>query len=152
MSKITDRVTELVLPILEKLDLQLWDIEFVRIGGEQYLRVFIDRESGVTIQDCELTSKALDPLLDIDDLIQETYTLEVSSAGIERTLKKPEHFLRYIGENVEIKLYKAQSGRKVYSGILSEYGQTGLSLNISGEIVNLQMDNIAIARLKYLWN
>ena len=112
MSKITDVVTELVLPITEEVGVSLWDVEYVRTGSENYLRILIDNENGVSIDQCEAVSKALDPLLDDVDILNDSFILEVASAGIERSLKKPEHFLKYEGSLIEVKLYAAVDGSK----------------------------------------
>ena len=110
MGKIIDKVTELALPVVEKNDCELWGIEYVKEAGIRYLRIFIDRVDGVSINHCEAVSKELDPLLDeYDDLFPESYTFEVSSAGVERQLRGPKDFKRFEGHYVEVKLYKAKN-------------------------------------------
>lgn len=151
MSKITQAVTELATPVLEDLDVELWDVEFTSHGGEQYLRIFIDKASGVTIDDCELVSKTLDPLLDEADLIKTGYMLEVSSAGVERTLKKSEHFVRYIGSLIEVKLFKAVEGSKKYSGTLIEYDSEHLVIDLDGSPLSIPLENLSRANLKFVW-
>lgn len=121
MSKISKTVEEIAKPIVEQAGCVLWDVEYVKEAGQWYLRVYIDREDGVSIDDCETVSRALDPILDERDPIPESYIFEVSSAGLERSLKRPEHFERFIGETVEVKLYKAVDGAKSFSGVLLGY-------------------------------
>jgi len=134
MSKITDAVTALALPLAEKLGIEIWDVEFLREGGEQYLRIYIDSENGAGIAECEALSRAIDPLLDEADFIATAYILEVSTPGLDRTLKKPEHFARFIGENVELRLYKAVNGSKTHTGALISYGAEIVIFGASGEI------------------
>mgnify|MGYP001136027827 CR=1 FL=1 len=151
MSKITDVVTELVLPITEEVGVSLWDVEYVRTGSENYLRILIDNENGVSIDQCEAVSKALDPLLDDVDIINDSFILEVASAGIERSLKKPEHFLKYEGSLIEVKLYAAVDGSKRYVGILSSFNDDSISLETDRETLTIPLEKIARANLKYNW-
>jgi|LSQX01.1.fsa_nt_gb ribosome maturation factor RimP len=151
MSKITDVVTELVLPITEEVGVSLWDVEYVRTGSENYLRILIDNENGVSIDQCEAVSKALDPLLDDVDILNDSFILEVASAGIERSLKKPEHFLKYEGSLIEVKLYAAVDGSKRYVGILSSFNDDSISLETDRETLTIPLEKIARANLKYNW-
>ena len=151
MSRITDLVSDLVSPVIEKAGVSLWDVEFERVGGEQYLRIYIDSENSIYIDQCEEVSKAIDPLLDEADLIDGPYILEVSSPGIERALKKPEHFRRYVGSLIEVKLYKVVEGSKRFSGTLQSYTDNHIAIDVSGALVTIPLDNIAKANLKYEW-
>ena len=108
-------------PIVEALGCELWDVEYIREAGQWYLRIYIDKPDGVGIADCEAVSRAIDPILDEHDPIVESYIFEVSSAGLERQLKKPAHFERFIGETVELKLYAPLDGSKIFSGELLSY-------------------------------
>lgn len=121
MSKITDKVTQLALPIVEQEGCSLWDVEYVREAGTWYLRVYIDKDGGVGIEDCERISRALDPVLDEADPIPDSYVFEVGSAGIERELKRPSDFERYMGSEIELRLYQPFEGSKVFVGVLSAY-------------------------------
>ena len=121
MSKVTDMVAEMARPIVEAQGCELWDVEYVREAGEWFLRVYIDKEGGVNIDDCEAVSRALDPLLDEADPIETSYNFEVSSAGLERALKRPSDFERFMGAYAAVKLYKAVDGRKEYLGYLRGY-------------------------------
>jgi len=121
MSKITETVSALAEPIVEAAGCTLWDVEFVKEAGTRYLRVFIDKEGGVGINDCEAISRALDPVLDEADPIAESYVFEVGSAGCERELKRPQDFERFMGSEVEVKLYQPLEGRKSVVGTLEAY-------------------------------
>jgi ribosome maturation factor RimP len=148
MSKIVEIVTEFVRPIVEQNGCELWDVEYVSEGGQWYLRVYIDKSDGVSIDDCERISRAIDPILDEKDPITNSYTFEVSSAGLERTLKQPAHFQRFLGENVEVKLYKPVDGSKLYTGILSAYDNGSVTLDRNGESVTFSKEQIANVRLR----
>ena len=104
MAKVTDAVAALALPVVESAGCTLWDVEYVKEAGSWFLRVYIDREGGVSIDDCEAVSRPLSDLLDEADPIEGSYTFEVSSAGADRALKKPEHFAKYLGAEVVVKL------------------------------------------------
>ncbi len=147
MSKITDEVTALALPIAKSLNVELWDVEFVREGGERYLRIFIDSAEGIFISQCEEFSRSIDPLLDDADLIDGAYILEVSSAGLERTLKKPEHFIRFIGDTVEVKLFKAIDGAKKHRGTLLAYENGNVSINSGGQEITFPSAVISQVKL-----
>jgi len=150
MSKILDTVAALVTPILEPLSLELWDTEFVKEAGYYYLRVFIDSANGVTIEDCEAVSRALDPKLDeYDALFPEAgYTFEVSSAGAERKLKRPSDFARFINSYVELKTYKNKNGNREHLGTLKAYTDGDVTLEIKGEIVEFTKAEVANVRLR----
>ena len=121
MSKITDQVFALAKPVVEEEGCSLWDVEYVREAGTWYLRVFIDREGGVSIDDCERISRRLDPMLDEADPVPDSYVFEVGSAGAERELKRPGDFVQFIGSEVEVRLYQPLEGRKAYVGELAAY-------------------------------
>lgn len=115
------KAEKLVTPILEQNGFYLYDVEYVKEAGTYYLRVYIDKENGITIDDCELVSRAYSDLLGEDDFIDEKYIFEVSSPGLGRALKKDRHFENSLGLEVEVKLYKAVNGVKSYVGVLSGY-------------------------------
>ncbi|MGN0985526.1 MAG: ribosome maturation factor RimP [Candidatus Enterenecus sp.] len=121
MAKVTDVVAALAAPIVEEAGCTLWDVEYVKEAGEWFLRVYIDREGGVDIDCCEAVSRPLSDKLDEADPIQGSYTFEVSSAGLDRALRKPEHFEKCLGEQVDVKLYRPVEGRKEYTGVLTGY-------------------------------
>ncbi|MBE6574442.1 MAG: ribosome maturation factor RimP [Ruminococcaceae bacterium] len=114
-------VTELVTPTVEELGYMLWDVEFVREAAEWFLRITIDNEEGITIEDCETVHRAIDPMLDDADPIEISYRLEVSSPGLEREIRTDMHFAACIGEKIVVKLFTKLDGKKEYIGILKSY-------------------------------
>ena len=133
MSKITDTVTALVQPVVEAEGCSLWDVEYVREAGNYYLRIFIDKDGGVTIDDCERISRLLDPILDEKDPVPDSYVFEVGSPGAERELKRPSDFQQFMGNEVEVRTYKLIDGQKSFVGILKAYDENG---NITVSIGN----------------
>ena len=121
MAKVTELTAQLAAPIVEEQGCTLWDVEYVKEAGTWYLRVFIDKEGGVSINDCEAVSRPLSDKLDEVDPIEGSYVLEVGSAGADRVLKKPEHFAAFIGSVVEVKLYRNRDGKKEFVGVLEQY-------------------------------
>lgn len=121
MAKVTDVVAALAAPVVEQAGCSLWDVEYVKEAGEWFLRVYIDREGGVDISHCEAVSRPLSDLLDEADPIQNSYTFEVSSAGLDRVLRKAEHFELCKGQQVDVKLYRPLNGRKEYTGVLNGF-------------------------------
>lgn len=147
MSKITDAVTALAVPAAEALGLEIWDVEYVREAGQWFLRVYIDKEGGVSIQDCEALSKALDPLLDEADPIPDSYVFEVSSAGAERELKRPGDFEQFMGHEAEVKTYKPVNGSKAFVGTLAGYADGAVTLRVGAENMTFEKNQIALVRL-----
>jgi ribosome maturation factor RimP len=113
-----EQIRQILDPILESLGLDLWDLEFQKQGPKWLLRVYIDREigGGVTLHDCEAVSRDLGTALDVEDIIQHAYTLEVSSPGLDRALSKPEHFVRFSGSAIKVKTYQPIDREKVFRG------------------------------------
>ena len=147
MAKVAELVATLAEPVVTAQDCTLWDVEYVKEAGSWYLRVYIDKEGGVSIDDCEAVSRALDPILDETDPIPDAYTFEVSSAGADRVLKKPAHFQAFLGELVDVKLYKPREGRKEFTGPLSAYADGELTLALDPAPLTLHKDEIAQVRL-----
>lgn len=143
-----------VLPYLEPITaehgVELADLEFVKEGANWYLRVYIDKEGGVTIDDCEAVSRALEAKLDEADPIEQAYILEVSSPGIDRPLKKDGDFVKYQGEMIDVKLYKAQDGRKQFQGRLLGLADGVVSLEEDGKTLAFERKDIASVRLAVL--
>ena len=110
--KITEQVIGFARPVVERLGCKLWDVEYVREGADWFLRVYIDKDGGVDIADCEAISRALDPILDEKDPIPDSYHFEVCSAGLERALKRPEDFQQFMNSPVLVKLYRPRDGAK----------------------------------------
>lgn len=143
MSKISDKVEALARPVVEEEGCKLWSVEYIKEAGTWYLRIFIDKDGGVGIADCEAISRRLDPILDEADPIPESYVFEVGSAGAERELKRTSDFEQFIGSDVEVKLYQPYEGRKTLVGTLEEYND--VNITVSG--VELKKEQIAQVRL-----
>ena len=147
MAKVTDVVAQLAAPVVEQAGCSLWDVEYVKEAGEWFLRVYIDKEGGVSIDDCEAVSRPLSDLLDEADPIEGSYTFEVSSAGADRVLKKPEHFARFQGQEVEVKLYRPRDDRKDFVGMLQSWRDGDVTLDVGGEPITFEKKEIALVRL-----
>ena len=133
-----DLVTEIVKPIVEQLGLSLWDVRFVKEGADYFLRIFIDSENGITIEDCEKVSRAVDLPLDEADPIYQSYCLEVCSPGIERELKKEEHFQAFIDSPIMVKMIRPiDKLGKEFSGILKESDRNTVKIDVDGDIVTV---------------
>ena len=138
----------LFLLITQKHGFELVDVEYVKEAGSWYLRVYIDKEGGIAVDDCEVVSREADPILDTDDCIEESYILEVSSPGLGRPLKKDKDFARSIGEEVEVRLFRAVEGCKEYTGLLNAYDKITVTLMLEDEkTLVLERSNIALIRL-----
>lgn len=123
MAGIAEKVFSLIKTTVEEQGVELWDVRFLKEGASWYLRVFIDKEDGINIDDCTNVSHAIDPVIDEADPIDKAYFLEVCSPGLERELTRPEHFEKMIGEKITVKLYKAIDSKKEFTGILKSYGE-----------------------------
>lgn len=151
MKNIVELVSKLAGPIAEKHGCTLWDVEFVKEAGQRFLRVFIDSDEGVKIDQCEAVSRELEVLLDETDPINEAYILMVSSAGAERTLKRPSDFVKFIGSNVAVKLFVAKEGRKEYVGKLIGYSEGDVEIETAGKTVLFKKNEIANVRLRIVF-
>ena len=138
---------EIIKPILEEKGFDLWDIEYVKEGRDYYLRAYIDKEGGISIDDCVDVSRAFSDKLDEDEFIDEAYTLEVSSPGLGRTLKKDKEFQRSIGRSVDIKLYKALDKSKEFTGILKERSADETVIDADGRVMKFSNSDIASVKL-----
>ncbi len=149
MAKVTDVVAQLATPVVEQAGCSLWDVEYVKEAGEWFLRVYIDKEGGVSIDDCEAVSRPLSDLLDEADPIEGSYTFEVSSAGAERPLKRPSDFQRFLGHPVLVKTYKPKDGRKEFAGTLAGYDNGAVLLDMGGaEPLRFEKPELALVRLR----
>ncbi len=146
------KVLPILTPILAESGLELVDLEFVKEGINWYLRVYIDKDGGVTIDDCERVSRALEARLDEEDPIAQAYILEVSSPGLDRPLKKEADFAKYRGEIIDVKLYQQKNGSKQYQGKLLGLENGVLSLEEeNGDVVALEQKDIAGVRLAVIF-
>ena len=151
MAKIEEKVEQLVKDPIEKLGYSLYDVEYVKEGPEYYLRIYIDKESGIDLNDCEKVNNEINEILDKADYIKEQYYLEVSSPGIERKLRKDKHLEQNISKNVEIKLFKKDNnGKKEYTGKLKAFNQEEIIIETDKEIT-IERKNIAQIKTIYEW-
>ena len=148
MAKITELVSQMALPVAEEFGCELWDVEYVREAGTWFLRVYIDKDGGVNILDCENVSRKLSDMLDEADPIEGSYTLEVSSAGAERPLKRPGDFKKFMGSPVAVKLYKAQNGRKEFAGVLAGYDNGDVTITVGNASMTFAKNDVALCRLR----
>lgn len=146
-TEIVERVEELVTPIIDENDFELVDVEYVKEGANWYLRVYADKDGGITIDDCVLISRALEQKLDEEDFIQDAYILEVSSPGLGRQLKKDKDFKRSLGEKVECKLFKAINKQKEFEGILKNFTEETITLETDETELVINRKEIAMIRL-----
>ena len=141
------RTEEFMLPIVEKRGFELYDVEFVKEGNDYYLRAYIEKPGGITINDCVDVSREMNEILDREDYIKEQYIFEVSSPGLDRPLKKDKDFERSIGKNVDLKTYKAFDKQKEFTGILSSYDKDTVTITFEdGDYTFLRKD-ISLIRL-----
>lgn len=144
------RTEKLLEAVLKENHCELYDVEYVKEGSNWYLRVYIDKESGVTIEDCENVSRALSDLLDVHDFIPDAYILEVGSPGLGRTLKRDKHFEQSIGEEVEIKLYKPLEKKKEWVGVLTSFDAEKITIELEdGNLLEIPRTAIALVRLTF---
>ena len=146
--KITDQVAAFAQSVVEANGCQLWDVEYVREGSEYFLRLYIDKEGGVDITDCEAISRAMDPILDEKDPIPESYIFEVCSAGLERALKRPGDFERFMGSPITVKLYRPHNGLKELPGILRGYEEGRVTVEACKETITFEKSQVALVRLR----
>ena len=147
MAKVTELVAALAAPIAEQNGCTLWDVEYVREAGQWFLRVYIDKPEGISINDCEAVSRPLSDALDEADPIEGSYVLEVSSAGAYRPLKKPAHFQQFLGAEVDVRLYRPLDGRKEYTGVLKGYDGGDVTIETAGEARTFVKKDVAQVRL-----
>lgn len=150
MSKASEyeaRTEKLILPILEKLNFELVDVEYVKEGSVWYLRAYIDKEGGITVNDCETVAREMNDLLDVEDFIPDSYTFEVSSPGLGRPLKKEKDYVRNMGKEVEIRTYRAIDRCKEFYGNLSAYDKDSVTIETEeGKQMSFARAEIALIR------
>ena len=146
--KITEQVWQFAEPLVQAQGCSLWDVEYVREGGEWFLRLYIDKDGGVDIDDCEAVTRAVDPVLDEKDPIPESYRFEVCSAGLERVLKRPSDFERFLGEPVLVKLYRPKDGRKEFPGVLKGHKDGDVTISAGGQEITFEKAEVALVRLR----
>lgn len=146
--KVTELVESFARPIVESLGCELWDVEYVREGSEYFLRLYLDKEGGVDISDCEAVSRAVDPILDEKDPIPGSYHFEVCSAGLERTLKRPGDFQRFLGSPITVKLYRPRDGLKEIPCVLRGYEDGRLTVEAGKNTIAFEKSEVALVRLR----
>ena len=146
--KVTEFVASFAKPVVENHGCELWDVEYVREGSDYFLRIYLDKEGGVDITDCEAISRAIDPILDEKDPIQGSYHFEVCSAGLERALKRPGDFERFMGSAITVKLYRPRNGLKEIPCTLTGYEDGKITVLSGKETVTFEKSEVALVRLR----
>lgn len=147
MTSLEKKIEDLVKPIIENLGYKVYDVMYQKEGKDNYLRIFIDKESGIDLNDCEKVNDSINDILDEKDYIKAQYYLEISSPGLERNLRRDEQFLESIGKKVEVHLYNSVNGNKVITGILNEFNEKDILI----DDIKIDKSNIASAKTIYNW-
>ncbi len=144
------RTEELITPILERMQFELVDVEYVKEGATWYLRAYIDKEGGITVNDCEAVAREMNEILDREDYIEDSYVFEVSSPGLGRPLKKEKDYARSMGKELEIRTYRAIDKKKEFYGILTSYDEKTVTIETEdGSELTLEKADIALIRLAF---
>lgn len=151
MKKVTEIVAELAAPVAAEFGCDLWDTEYVREAGQWFLRLYLDKDGGVDILDCENVSRRVSDLLDEADPIEGSYIFEVSSAGAERQLKRPSDFEKFLGSPVLLKTYQNRDGRKEFPGVLKEYDGGAVVLEMGKQELRFEKNEVAMVRLRIVF-
>ena len=152
MASIEEKVTNLVEPIIEKIGYELYDVEYAKEGKNYFLRIFIDSEKGIDLNDCEKVNDAITDILDTENYIKDQYFLEISSPGIERVLRKDKHLEKNIGTDINVKLFKKdENGKKEYLGKLKEYNQNEIVIEQEEKEIKIERKNISQIKTVYNW-
>lgn len=152
MASIEEKVENLLQDKIKELGYELYDVEYAKEGKNYFLRIFIDNEKGIDLNDCEKVNDGIMDLLDEADYIKEQYFLEVSSPGIERILKKDKHFDLSLGEEIEVNLFKPIDKKKTLDGILTGYDESSITMMYENDEITIERKNISLMKLKYNWN
>lgn len=150
MANIEEKVENLLIGTIQKLGYDLYDVEYTKEGKDYFLRIFIDSEKGIDLNDCEKVNNEISDMLDKADYIKEQYFLEVSSPGIERVLRKQKHLMQNIGNEVEVKLFAPINNQKKIIGILD--GCNEKTINIKTQIENIEIEKSNISLIKTIYN
>lgn len=146
MTSLEKKIEDLVKPIIENLGYKVYDVMYQKEGKDNYLRIFIDKESGIDLNDCEKVNDSINDILDEKDYIKAQYYLEISSPGLERNLRRDEQFLESIGKKVEVHLYNSVNKSKVITGILNEFNEKDILID------DIKIDKLNIASAKTIYN
>lgn len=151
MANIEEKVENLIKDKIEALGYKLYDVQYAKEGKDYYLRIFIDNEKGIDLNDCEKVSNEINDILDEADYIKEQYFLEVSSPGVERVLRKDKHLEDQLNCEINIKLFKTLNGSKEYTGILKNYNDKEISIITNNKNINIERKNISLIKSVYNW-
>ena len=151
MAKIEEKVENLIENKVQDLGYVLYDVEYVKEGKDYFLRIYIDSENGISLDDCELVSNNITELLDNEDYIKEQYFLEVSSPGVERILKKDKHLKNNIGVKVQVKLFKPFNGQKLYEGVLQHFDESFVEIETASKLIKIERQNIGQIKTIFDW-
>ena len=151
MASIEERVENLLEKTINDLGYTLYDVEYAKEAKNYFLRIFIDKADGIDLKDCEKVNNAITELLDEADYIKDMYFLEVSSPGIERVLRKDKHLKQYIGEEIEVSLFKSINGNKQMQGILESFDSENIALKYNNETIEIQRKGISLIKTVYNW-
>lgn len=151
MASIEEKVEKLILTPVSELGYSIYDVEYVKEGKNYFLRIYIDKQDGIDLNDCEKVNNAITDILDEANYIKEQYFLEISSPGIERVLRKEKHLKNNIGNNIEIKLFKPINGEKQWIGTLKEYDTENITIQNDKELIKIPRKNIALIKTVYDW-
>lgn len=152
MKTIEKKVYEIVLPYADENNLEIYDVIYDKQGKDMYLSIYIDKQDGVTIQDCENLTNYINPILDDKLDIKEQYFLEVSSSGLEKVIRNEEHFKKFLNTNIRINLFKPIDKKKEFVGILKKYNEDEIVLSIEQGDYTIERNNIALIKTVYDWN
>lgn len=151
VNNIETKVENLLKDVIQNLGYELYDVIYAKEAKDFYLRIIIDKEKGIDLNDCEKVNDAINDILDEADYIKDQYFLEVSSPGVERVLRKPKHFQSQIGNEILVKLFKPLEKQKEFTGILKSYSEEELVLIQDDKEVKIEVKNIALARTVFDW-
>lgn len=152
MANIEEKVEKLIEPKIKELGYELYDVEYAKEGKNYFLRVFIDKISGIDLNDCEKVNNSITGMLDEADYIKEQYFLEVSSPGIEKVIRKQKHFDNAMGEEIEVALFKAINKEKKLTGVLTGYDEDNIIITYENDEISIPKSNIALIKTKYSWD
>lgn len=152
MASIEEKVEKLVEPKINELGYELYDVEYAKEGKNYFLRIFIDKEDGIDLNDCEKVNNGITDILDEADYIKEQYFLEVSSTGIEKVIRKEKHFDSAMGENIQVHLFKPIDSKKELDGVLTGHDENSITMVYENDEISIPRNNIALIKTKYNWN
>lgn len=152
MARIEEKVESLIKNEIEEQGYELYDVEYVKEGKDYFLRIYIDKEKGIDLNDCEKVTNKITEILDKEDYIKEQYFLEVSSPGVERVLKKDKHLQSNLESKVTIKLFKPLENQKQYIGILKQFDDKNITIEVDGNLLEIERINIAQIKTVFDWN